>query len=38
MPTSVMIDKKGQIRYVDRGYKAGDENKYREQIMELIRE
>lgn len=38
MPTSVFIDKKGQIRYVDRGYKAGDENKYREQIMELIRE
>jgi thiol-disulfide isomerase/thioredoxin len=38
MPTSVMIDKKGQIRYVDRGYKPGDENKYREQIMELVRE
>lgn len=38
MPTSVMIDKKGNIRYVDRGYKAGDENKYREQILELIRE
>lgn len=38
MPTSVMIDKKGQIRYVDRGYKPGDENKYREQILELIRE
>jgi thiol-disulfide isomerase/thioredoxin len=38
MPTSVMIDKKGNIRYVDRGYKTGDENKYREQIMELIRE
>ena len=38
MPTSVMIDKKGNIRYVDRGYKPGDENKYREQILELIRE
>ena len=38
MPTSVIIDKKGQIRYIDRGYKPGDENKYREQIMELIRE
>ncbi len=38
MPTSVMIDKKGQIRYIDKGYKTGDEDKYRAQIMELIRE
>jgi peroxiredoxin len=38
MPTSVMIDKKGKIRYVDRGYKPGDENNYRAQILELIRE
>jgi thiol-disulfide isomerase/thioredoxin len=38
MPTSIMIDKKGKIRYVDRGYKPGDENIYRAQILELIRE
>ena len=38
MPTSVIIDKKGMVRYVDKGYKPGDENKYKEQIMELIRE
>lgn len=38
MPTSVIIDKKGMVRYIDKGYKAGDENKYKEQIMELIRE
>lgn len=38
MPTTVVIDKKGKIRYVNRGYKEGDENKYREQIRELIRE
>ncbi|WP_323813910.1 TlpA disulfide reductase family protein [Cellvibrio sp. NN19] len=38
MPTTVMIDKKGEIRYVNRGYKAGDENKYRDQIRELIKE
>lgn len=38
MPTSVIIDKKGQIRYIDKGYKPGDEDKYRAQIMELIRE
>jgi thiol-disulfide isomerase/thioredoxin len=38
MPTSVIIDKKGQIRYVDRGYRTGDEAKYKTQIMELVRE
>lgn len=38
MPTTVMIDKNGVVRYVNRGYKDGDENKYRDQIRELIRE
>lgn len=38
MPTSVMIDKKGKIRYIDRGYSPGDEKKYVDQIQELIRE
>lgn len=38
MPTTVVIDKKGEIRYVNRGYKPGDENKYRDQILELIKE
>lgn len=38
MPTTVVIDKKGVIRYVNRGYKAGDETKYRDQIRELIKE
>lgn len=38
MPTTVMIDKKGQIRFINHGYKPGDENKYREQIRELIKE
>lgn len=38
MPTTVVIDKKGQVRYVNRGYKEGDENKYRDQIRELIKE
>jgi peroxiredoxin len=38
MPTTVLIDKKGQVRFVNRGYKAGDENKYRDQIRELIKE
>ena len=38
MPTTVVIDKKGVIRFVNRGYKAGDEDKYRAQIRELIKE
>lgn len=38
MPTTVLIDKKGEIRFVNRGYKDGDENKYRDQIRELIKE
>lgn len=38
MPTTVMVDKKGQIRYINHGYKPGDENKYRDQIRELIKE
>jgi peroxiredoxin len=38
MPTSVFIDKKGQIRHIHRGYVAGDEEKYIKQIKELISE
>lgn len=38
MPTTVMVDRDGQVRYVNRGFREGDEEKYREQIRELIRE
>src|SRR5690625_1073684 len=38
MPTTVMVDRDGQVRYVNRGYRPGDEEKYQEQIQELIRE
>jgi thiol-disulfide isomerase/thioredoxin len=38
MPTSVFIDKKGQIRHIQKGYSAGDEEKYIKQIKELISE
>jgi peroxiredoxin len=38
MPSSVIIDRKGQIRYVHRGYKPGDENEYQDRIRRLIRE
>jgi peroxiredoxin len=38
MPSSVIIDRKGEIRYVHRGYKPGDENDYQDRIRQLIRE
>jgi len=38
MPSSVIIDRKGVIRYVHRGYKPGDENEYQDRIRQLIRE
>ena len=38
MPSSVIIDRKGQIRYIHRGYKPGDENDYQDLIRKLIRE
>lgn len=38
MPTTILIDRDGKIRYTNRGYRSGDEEKYREQIKELIRE
>src|SRR5271168_582135 len=38
MPSSVIIDRKGQIRFVHRGYKPGDENEYQDLIRKLIRE
>jgi len=38
MPSSVIIDRKGDIRYVHRGYRPGDENDYQDRIRQLIRE
>ena len=38
MPSSVIIDRKGQIRFVHRGYRPGDENEYQDLIRKLIRE
>lgn len=38
MPSSVIIDRKGAIRYIHRGYKPGDENDYQDRIRQLIRE
>lgn len=38
MPSSIFIDRKGQLRYLHTGYKAGDEQEYDKQIRALIRE
>ena len=38
MPSTVIVDRKGNLRYLHRGYKAGDENEYLDQIRALVRE
>ena len=38
MPSTVVVDRNGLVRYVHRGYKPGDEAKYVEVVKKLIRE
>ena len=38
MPSTVVVDRDGVVRYVHRGYKPGDEAKYVEVVKQLIRE
>ena len=38
MPNTVILDRKGVVRYIHRGYNAGAENEYLDQIRSLIRE
>ena len=38
MPSTVLIDRDGRVRYIHRGYKDGYERRYDEQIRELLRE
>jgi peroxiredoxin len=38
MPTTVIIDRSGVVRYIFRGYKDGYEKKYAKAIKKLIRE
>lgn len=38
MPSSVFIDRKGNVRALHRGYKAGDEAQYLAQIRTLLKE
>jgi len=38
MPSTVMVDRDGKMRYLHRGYLPGYELEYIKQIKELIRE
>jgi peroxiredoxin len=38
MPSTVIIDRDGRVRYVHRGYKDGYEGTYDEQIRQLLKE
>ena len=37
MPSSVLIDRDGKVRYVHAGYQAGFEDQYEKQIRELLK-
>ena len=36
MPSTVLVDRDGNIRYIHRGYKPGDENAYQDMIRAVI--
>jgi peroxiredoxin len=38
MPSTVVVDRKGNVRMLHQGYKPGDENEYLDQIRTLIKE
>jgi thiol-disulfide isomerase/thioredoxin len=38
MPTTILIDRNGNKRFIHKGYKAGYENDYKRQIKKLLRE
>ncbi|MEJ2362515.1 MAG: TlpA disulfide reductase family protein [Gammaproteobacteria bacterium] len=38
MPTTVIIDKNGNMRFMHQGYKPGYENEYRKEVVQLLRE
>ncbi|MFK5914061.1 MAG: TlpA disulfide reductase family protein [Woeseiaceae bacterium] len=38
MPTTILIDRNGNQRFIHKGYKAGYENDYKKQIKKLLRE
>lgn len=38
MPSTVMIDRNGNMRYLHKGYKPGDEAQYKKWVKKLIKE
>lgn len=38
MPSTVILDRSGKVRYVHHGYKPGEESEYLDQIRSLVRE
>jgi peroxiredoxin len=38
MPSTVILDRSGKIRFVHQGYKPGEESEYLDQIRTLVRE
>jgi thiol-disulfide isomerase/thioredoxin len=38
MPSTVIVDRKGNVRIMHKGYKAGDENVYLTQIRSMLKE
>jgi len=38
MPTTVLVDRSGNVRYLHQGYMPGYEQKYQQQVSELLRE
>ena len=38
MPSTVMIDRNGNMRYLHKGYKPGDEAQYKKWVKKLVRE
>ena len=38
MPSTVLIDRDGKVRYVHRGYRAGTEAEYEQTIRGLLKE
>jgi peroxiredoxin len=38
MPSTVIIDRKGNVQFIHRGYKPGDENEYLNSIRALVRQ
>jgi peroxiredoxin len=38
MPSTVIVDRKGTVRFIHQGFKPGDESRYQDLIRQLIRE